>query len=205
MRVLKNFPNTKIDLNFLNCIASASLEMQLLHMKYLGALGVTSALMLAGCGGGSSHNSNSGGPFTVDGTIDSSDFFDQTDNRNYDIFVTEVASSGTAEVDMTSNDLDSELFIYRRDSSGDYNLIAQDDDSGDGPDAAVSFKVKRGEVYRVITTSSREQEFGNYRVYFSRELGRPAVVLPRINGTATAGAELPRIKVKGALEQRTKQ
>ncbi len=179
--------------------------MQLLHIKLIGALSVTSALMLAGCGGGSSSNPSNNGPFTVDGTIESSDFFDKNDNRYYDIFVTEVASSGTAEVDMTSNDVDSQLFIYLRDSSGNYNLVAQDDDSGDGSDAAVRFDVKRGEIYRVITTSSREQEIGNYRVFFSRELGRPAVVLPRINGTATVGVELPRVKAKGALEQRTRQ
>lgn len=178
--------------------------MQLLHIKLIGALSVTAALMLAGCGGGSSSDPGNNGPFTVDGTIESSDFFDSQDDRYYDIFVTEVARNGTAEVDMTSNDVDSQLFIYRRDSNGDYNLVAQDDDSGNGPDALVRFDVKRGEIYRVITTSSRAQETGNYRVVFSRELGRPAVVLPRVNGAATTGAELPRVKAKGALEQRTK-
>lgn len=179
--------------------------MQLLHIKTFGLLGVTAALMLAGCGGGSSSNSNKGGPFTVDGTIERTDFFDSTDNRYYDIFITEVASSGSAEVDMSSNDLDSQVFIYRRDSNGNYNLVAQDDDSGDGPDALVRFDVRRGEVYRVVTTSSRAQEFGNYRVFFSRELGRPAVVLPRQSGDLVQGTELPRIKAKGELEKRTQQ
>ena len=178
--------------------------MQLLHIKTLGVLGVGAALMLAGCGGGASPKPDNDGPFTVDAQIESSDFFDSNDDRYYDIFITEVARNGTAEVEMISDDVDSQVFVYRRDSGGDYDLIADDDDSGDGPDAFVSFEVRRGEVYRVVATSAREREFGDYRIFFSRELGRPGVVLPRQNGSVVSGVELPRTKTKGAVEKRTK-
>ena len=178
--------------------------MQLLHIKTLGFLGVGAALMLAGCGGGSSPKPDNNGPFTVDGTIERSDFFDSNDNRYYDIFVTEVARSGRAEVAMSSDDVDSQVFVYRRNSGGGYDLIADDDDSGDGPDAVVDFDVRRSEVYRVVATSSRTQELGNYRLYLSRELGRPAIVLPRENGRTAPGFDLPAIKAKGALEKRAK-
>lgn len=161
------------------------------------------ALLLAGCGGGASPNPNNAGPFTVDARIESTDFFDRNDDRYYDIFVTEVARDGRAEVAMSSFDVDSQIFIYRRDSNGDYgNFIAEDDDSGDGPDAAVRFDVRRGEVYRVVATSSRAQEFGDYRIFFSRELGRPAIVLPRENGRTAPGLDLPALKAKGEVEKR---
>ena len=179
--------------------------MQLLHIRSLGALSVAAALMLAGCGGGASPQPDNRGPFTFDATITTRDFYDRNDDRYYDIFLTEVARSGRAEVAMSSFDLDSQLFIYRRDSNGDYNLIADDDDSGDGPDAIVDFDVRRGEVYRVVATSSREQEFGDYRIFFSRELGRPALVASRENGRTATGVDLPAIKAKGALEKRAKQ
>ena len=177
--------------------------MQLLHIKFLGVLGVGAALMLAGCGGGASPRPDNNGPFTVDATIKSSDFYDSNDDRYYDIFLTEVARSGRAEVSMSSYDLDSQLYIYRRDSNGDYNLIADDDDSGDGPDAVVDFDVRRGEVYRVVATSSRTREVGDYRIFFSRELGRPSLVLPRTNGRTAPGLKLPRTAPKGAPENRT--
>ena len=178
--------------------------MQLLHIKFLGVMGVGAALMLAGCGGGSSPKPDNNGPFTVDASIESSDFFDSNDDRYYDIFITEVARNGTAEVEMISDDLDSQVFVYRRDSGGDYDLIADDDDSGDASDALVRFDVRRGEVYRVVATSSRKRETGDYRIFFSRELGRPGVVLPRQNGSTIQGVELPRVQAKGAVEKRTK-
>lgn len=174
--------------------------MQLLHIKLIGALSVTSALMLAGCGGGSSPKPDNNGPFTVDGTIDSSDFFDKTDNRNYDIYQTDVTRDGTAEVDLDSNDFDAQIFVYRRNSNGDYGgVIAQNDDiNGSTSNARVTFDVKRGEIYRVIATSSRTQEFGNYRIFFSRELGRPLPVPTSSNDRTAPGFDLPAIQPKAA-------
>ena len=176
--------------------------MQLLHIRLFGGVGVAAALLLAGCGGGASPRPNNNGPFTVDAFVERSDFYDRNDDRYYDIFISEIARSGRAEVEMSSFDLDAELFIYRRNSSGDYDLIAEDDDSGDGPDALVDFDVDRGDVYRIVATSARPQEFGAYRIFFSREFGRPAVVLPRVNGRTEAGLKLPPLKTKGESEQR---
>ena len=158
--------------------------------------------MLAGCGGGASPRPDNDGPFTFDGDLRRSDFYDRNDDRYYDIYVLEVTRSGQAQVAMSSFDVDSQLYIYRRDSNGDYGSpVAQDDDSGDGPDAIVNFEVRRGEVYRVVATSARTQEFGNYRAFFSRELGRPSVV--PTNQNLVQSATLPRIQSKGAVEKRT--
>lgn len=174
--------------------------MQLLNTRFLGLTAVASALTLAGCGGGASPNPDNNGPFTVDGTVENTDFLDRNDDRYYDIFQTDVTRDGTAEVEMTSRDLDAQIFIYRRSSNGDYgNVIAQNDDINDNTsDARVRFDVKRGEIYRIIATSSRAREFGNYRILFSRELGRPAVVLPRENGRTAPGFDLPAIAPKAA-------
>ena len=174
--------------------------MQLLHTRFLGLTVVAAALTLAGCGGGSSPNPDNNGPFTVDGTVERTDFYDSGDDRYYDIFQTDVTRDGTAEVEMSSRDLDSQIFVYRRDSDGNYgNVIAQNDDIDDSTqDARVRFDVRRGEIYRVIATSSRARELGDYRIFFSRELGRPAVVLPRQNGRTAPGFDLPAITPKAA-------
>ena len=154
--------------------------------------------MLAGCGGGSSPNPGNNGPFTFDGTIDTNDFFDSKDNRNYDIYQTDVTRNGTAEVDLDSNDFDAQIFVYRRNSNGDYgNVIAQNDDfNSSTSNARVTFDVKRGEIYRVIATSSRKQEFGDYRIFFSRELGRPLPVPTSSNDRTAPGLNLPKIQPK---------
>ena len=81
---------------------------------------------------------------------------------------------------MNSRDFDAQLFVYRRKSDSEYSgVIAQNDDiDANTSDARVRFNVRRGEIYRVTATSARAREFGNYRIFFSRELGRPALVLP---------------------------
>ena len=183
--------------------------MQLLNTRFLSATAVLAAIMLAGCGGGgNTPNPDNQGPFTFDGNINDDDFFDGEggNDRHYDIFQVDATSSGTAEVNMTSNDLDSQLYIYKRNSNGNFgDPIAEDDDSGDGPDAVVRFDVRRGDIYRVIVTSSRAREFGDYRVFFSREFGRPLIV-PNNNGNRTApGFVLPKMKVKGEIEKRAAQ
>lgn len=174
--------------------------MQLLHTRLLGLTAVAAAITLAGCGGGASPRPDNDGPFTVDGVIERTDFFDRNDDRYYDIFQSDVNRDGTAEVEMTSRDLDAQIFVYRRDSNGDYgNVIAQNDDINDNTsDARVRFDVRRGEIYRVIATSAREREFGDYRIFFSRELGRPAIVLPKTNDLTAPGFDLPAITPKAA-------
>ena len=192
-------------MNIFNYLASACLEMQLLYTKILGASGVVAALMLAGCGGGASPRPEDHGPFTIDSVIERNDFYDADDDRYYEIFLAEINRNGRAEVEMSSFDLDSQVYIYRRDRDGDYDLIAEDDDSGDGPDAFVDFEVRRGEVYRIITTSARPREFGDYRIFFSREFGRPLASVPRGNARTAPELKLPAMKAKGVLEKRANQ
>ena len=170
--------------------------MPLLHIRAWLAAGALGALVLSGCGGGASPKPNNNGPFTVDGAIERSDFYDANDDRYYDMFITEPSRDGTAEIEMDSRDVDSQLFIYIRRSNGDYDLIAQDDDGAGNYNARVRFDVQTGEVYRVVATSSRAEEVGYYRLYFSRELGRPAVVLPRQSGRAAQGLVLPPMPAK---------
>ncbi len=175
--------------------------MQLLHTRLLGLTAIAAALALAGCGGGgSSPNPDNDGPFTVDGVIERTDFPDGNDDRYYDIYQLDVTRTGTAEIELASRDFDAQIFVYRRNSDGRYgNVIAQNDDiDGDTSDARVRFTVKRGETYRVTATSARAREFGDYRIFFSRELGRPAVVLPRENGRTAPGFDLPAITPKAA-------
>ena len=142
-------------------------------------LSLLPVLALAGCGGGgASPNPSSSGPITVDNSLSRSDFFDSDDNRYYDIYVCDAQYTGTATVGMESDEVDSYLLIYRKNSSGDYDLIAQDDDSGSGNDAFTEFSVDRGDTYRIIATSSGSEERGDYDLHLSEELGRPARVLP---------------------------
>ena len=180
--------------------------MQLLHTRY-ARIGGTLLVMgaLSGCGGGgSSPTPSNQGPFTIDGSLTRADFYDSDNDRYYDIFVTEPTRSGTAQVEMTSPDVDSQVYIYRRRSNGSYDLIAQDDDSGNGPDALVRFDVQRGDVYRVITTSAQPRELGFYRAYFSRELGRPAIVPSDQNALTASGLKLPTMPAKSAASTPTK-
>ena len=175
--------------------------MHILYTRLLGLTAVAAALTLAGCGGGgSSPNPDNNGPFTVDGVIDRNDFFDSNDDRYYDIFQFDVTRDGRAEVEMSSRDVDAQLFVYRRQSDGEYgDVIAQNDDiDSNTSDARVRFNVKRGEIYRITATSARSREFGEYRIFSSRELGRPAKVLSRENGRTAPGFDLPAIQPKTA-------
>jgi hypothetical protein len=85
-------------------------------------------LVLAGCGGGANPTPSTNGPVTIEATLSNNDFFDVNDDRYYDIYVCEPTESGTASVEMRSFEVDSQLYIYRRDGSGDYDLIEQNDD-----------------------------------------------------------------------------
>ena len=192
----------KISVNTGMRVSSSLATMQFLNIKKWGVPGVLGALMLAGCGGGASPTPGNNGPFALDGYVESSDFYDRNDDRFYDIYLTEIARNGTAQVDMVSYDIDSQLYIYRRDSRGDYNLVDQDDDGGDGPDALVRFNVRRGEIYRIVATSSRAQEIGPYRIFFSRPLGRPAIVPVDATNRVAPGLDLPAIQAKGEPKKR---
>ena len=175
--------------------------MQLLNTRFLSLTALAAALALAGCGGGgSSPNPDNNGPFTVDGVIERSDFYDRPANRYYDIYQLDVTRDGTAEVELNSRDFDAQLYVYRRKSNGDYgNVIAQNDDiDSSTSDARVTFNVKRGETYRVTATSSRAAEVGDYRIFFSRELGRPLIVPTSQNKIATPGFDLPAMPIKSA-------
>lgn len=179
--------------------------MQLLYTRLLGASSsaVAAALMLAGCGGGSSSNSGVEGPFTVDASITNSDILDSKDDRYYDIFQVDVVRNGRAQVAMSSSNLDSQIYVYlqNKNDKNKFDLVYEDDDSGGGSNAVINFDVKRSETYRVTATSARSREFGDYTIFFSRELSRPLVPLLR----QSAGFALPPMKAKGAVEKQAKE
>jgi hypothetical protein len=157
-------------------------------------------LALAGCGGGgASPNPPTSGPVTVENSLSRSDFFDSEDDRYYDIYVCDARFTGTAELEMSSNAVDSFLYVYRKDSGGDYDLIAENDDGGSGRDAALEFTVERGQTYRIVATSALPDERGDYELFFSEELGRPARVLPDTN-RVTQSVKLPARAPKKATQ-----
>jgi hypothetical protein len=159
-----------------------------------------SLLALAGCGGGgASPNPPTSGPVTVENSLSRSDFFDSDDDRYYDIYVCDAQFSGQARLEMSSNDVDSLIYVYRKASNGDYDLIAENDDGGSGRDAALEFSVERGRTYRIIATSALPNERGDYDLFFSEELGRPARVLPDAN-RVTQSVKLPARVPKKAVQ-----
>ena len=152
-------------------------------------------LSLAGCGGGgTSPDPGTSGPSIVDNALTSDDFRDIQDDRFYDIFICDVTRNGVANVELRSLDFDATVLVYRRDSGGDLDLIAENDDlSGTNSNARVEFDVSRGGSYRIIATSARQDERGEYSLFLSEILGRPARVLPDANRTAQS-LRLPPIK-----------
>lgn len=154
-------------------------------------------LALSGCGGGGTNpNPAPSGPTIIENSLSRSDFRDTQDNRYYDIYVCEPEFDDTATVEMRSDDVDSYLVLYRKNSDGTYTLIQQDDDSGDtGGDAFMSFNVRGGRSYRIIATSATADERGTYLIRFSEELGRPARVLPGDARTAQS-VDLPALPAK---------
>ena len=158
-------------------------------------MGLLPLAALCGCGGGASPNPDSNGPAVVRTSLSRSDFFDDQDDRFYDIYICDVTQSGTATVEMVSDDIDSYLLIYRRTLSGDFEFIDFDDDSNDAGDARVDFFVERGRSYRILATSAGSNERGDYLLRFSTELGRPARVLPNTKQAAPR-IDLPAIAAK---------
>ena len=155
------------------------------------------ALLLAG-GGGSKPNPNTSGPAIVDNALSRDDFRDTDDDRYYDIFVCDVTKTGTAAVEMGSDEVDASLYIYRKNSKGEFDLIAENDDiSAENVNARVEFSVARGKSYRIIATSAQSEERGDYSLYFSEILGRPARVLPDANRVAQS-FRLPAMPKKSA-------
>lgn len=162
---------------------------------FCGALGV-GALVLSGCGGASNANPDPTGPFVFSGRLTSSDFYDDDTNRYYDVYVCDAGGSGDGLVQMRSDDVDSLLYVYRKQSDGDFELIGENDDANSGTlDAAFEFDVSRGQTYRIVATTSLQNERGDYSIRFSGDLNRPALLLP--NGSnRLQSAPLPAARKK---------
>jgi hypothetical protein len=139
------------------------------------ALGI--GLFLSGCGGGGS-NSAPENTTRIDAGLSNGDFYDVSQDRFYDDYLCRATASTRVFVEMRSDDLDPELFIFRRNAFGGFDLIASDDDSGSGADALVEFEVQAGVDYLVRATSFEDGESGFYRIIFSRSLGTPLVIVP---------------------------
>jgi hypothetical protein len=136
-------------------------------------------LALSGCGGsGASPNPDVSGPGRVENSLSRTDFYDTQNGNYYDIYVCDPRETGIATVELQSVDFDAYLLVFRKDANGNFELIAQDDDDGEETDAFVEFPIQRGRSYRIIATSASADERGDYDLLLSRELGRPARVLP---------------------------
>ncbi|RYX81238.1 hypothetical protein EON83_24960 [bacterium] len=134
-------------------------------------------LAVSGCGGGLNPNPGGNGPTTFSGRLSTNDFYDEDSDRYYDIFVTDAVDTDSARVAMRSTDFDTQFYVYEKDSNGDYVLLDSNDDAGsDTTDSEDSFRVSYGTTYRILATSSRANERGDYEIRFSSELGRPAQV-----------------------------
>ncbi len=166
-----------------------------MNPSFCRCLALMPLLALAGCGGGTSPNPDTSEPVTISNAISNGDFRDDRNNRYYDIYVVDPTRSADVSVEMRSDDIDSLLLLYRKDSDGEFDLVAEDDDSGGELDAALDFRVERGESYRIVATTAQADERGEYEVRFSPELGRPALVLPKTNAQ-TQGMDLPPVAPK---------
>lgn len=163
---------------------------------FCGIFGIGTALVLSGCGGGSTANPDPTGPFEFSGRLTTADFYDDDTNRYYDVYVCDAGGSSTGLVQMRSDDVDCVLYVYRKQSDGDFELIGENDDANSGTvNAAVEFNVSRGQTYRIVATTSPQNERGDYEIRFSGDLNRPALLLPNGNRTLQI-APLPAAKKK---------
>lgn len=95
-------------------------------------------------------------------------------NRGYvDMYRTAGLATGTAQVTMRSNSVNSYLIVYEIQPWGEWRLVAQDDDSAGGLNALVIFGAKAGWGYVIVCTSTVPGQTGPYTLVTSRELAAP--------------------------------
>ncbi len=101
----------------------------------------------------------------IRGTLTSNDYVFSSDRTYYDIYRFTALSSGIANIRMESSNLDSYLMVIDNQGNG----VAQDDDSGGGNNALVSFTVNQGRQYAVVANEANVAT-GSYTITFSNNL-----------------------------------
>ena len=124
----------------------------------IGALG--SSLLVSGCGGGG--GGGDGGD--LQGFLSSEDWL--LENEFYaDRYVFRATRTTTVDVDMDSPDFDPYLMV-----EDEFGNVLEDDDSGPGDSAHISFTVTEGREYEVRATSFDAFDTGDYDLVWSRGL-----------------------------------
>ena len=125
--------------------------------------------VLSGCGSGSGvlpYNQT-----RIDGVLDQNDSR-FSDGSVSDFYIATARRDGRAAIEMQSSHFDAYLIVSAKDSHGELENIVEDDNSGGGKNARVTFDVKKGEPYFIATLdNSGADSPGPYTVIFSEILG----------------------------------
>lgn len=145
------------------------------------------ALALIGCGGN--------GPVSFtnveDGVLSSGD--PTANGHYYDTYTFVATETGTKTFGMTSDEVDSYLVL--EDENGD--VVREDDDSGEGRDAQLSYHLVNNRTYYLLATSYSNFDQGAYTIGWQDgvdlvDIGRPqAAVKANINVKPKANSEQP--------------
>jgi hypothetical protein len=126
-------------------------------------LAVAAVAVISGCGGSVDRIN----PTRLQGTLDENDAR-FSDGSLADFYVTTARSNGRAQVDMESGEFDPYVIVSARNSDDEVENIVEDDDSGDGHNARVTFDVKKGETYFIAALdNSAALAPGRYTIIFS--------------------------------------
>ena len=114
-------------------------------------------IAIAGCGGGG-FNDNGG---SLRGFLSSGDWI--VGNGFYaDRYIMRSTRTGDVSIDMSSNELDAYLVVI-----DEFGNSIEDDDSGPGSDAQLTFWAESGREYEVRATSFDAQDTGRYELFWS--------------------------------------
>lgn len=159
----------------------------------------TTAVVLAGCGGGGGVAPVRGGTIAIPGEV--SGTLTRRDQRlNDNTFYQAWSFYGTAgqniQIDVMSGDFDA--FAILQGPGG--NEIARDDDAGEGTNARIRVSLPIAGTYRIIANAYRQGQTGRYTVRLSAGPAAPVVITGGGNTMAgTIGQVLRGQVVQGRL------
>ena len=141
--------------------------------RHKGAVLLLGLLMLLpslpGCGGGSGILPLN--QTQIDGVLDQNDSR-FSDGSVSDFYIATARRDGHAAIELQSSHFDPYLIVSAKNSKGELENIVEDDNSGGGRNARVTFDVKKGEPYFIATLdNSGADSPGPYTVIFSEILG----------------------------------
>lgn len=128
---------------------------------------VGAVALLMGCGGGG----GGGGAGQLAGRLDSNS--PRTDDGSaYQEFDLTAVATANVEITATSSAFDVFLIVERIDADGGGEVLAEDDDSGDGTNAALTISVTEGSQYKVIVTGVEIDAVGAFSIDYPTEVLR---------------------------------